>query len=461
MKPRIAVVGGGLAGVTAALACADAGCEVTLLEGRPRLGGLAGSFDRESDAGGLAVDTGQHVFLRCCTAYLAFLDRLGVRDQVHLQDRLDIPVRSPGRARPVRLRRGGGPAPLHLAGALARFSVLSPLDRARAARGALALRRVDRDSPATDRESFGGWLAAHGQNDRTVDALWDLFGRAALNATADEASLALAATVFQDGLLTDPRAADIGWALVPLGDLHASAPLRALSEAGAEVRTSARVRGLSGAGHGWQVVVGGVGRAEPETLTVDGVVLAVPPPAAEALLPTGALPAAPGWADRLGAAPIVNVHAVFDRRVLDEPFVAGVGTPVQWVFDRSRQSGLASGQYLAVSLSAAAQWIDRPSAEVLGEILPALRALLPRAQDAVVRDAFVTRERTATFAPRPGSAALRPGPRTSAPALALAGAWTATGWPATMEGAVRSGNAAARTLLADLAGRPVGEGAAA
>jgi hydroxysqualene dehydroxylase len=241
---------------------------------------------------------------------------------------------------------------------------------------------------------------------------------------------------------------------VPLGELHGAAAGRALAAAGAEVRTSERVVGLTAAGTGWEVGLRG-----GERLRADGVVLAVPPAAAEALLPAGALATAPGWAARLGTAPIVNVHVVLDRPVLDEPFVAGVGTPVQWVFDRTRPSGLAGGQYLAVSLSAASALVDRPAADVLAEVLPALRALLPAAAGAQVRDAFVTRERAATFAPRPGTAGDRPGPRTRAAGLVVAGAWTATGWPATMEGAVRSGDAAARTLLE--AGLPVREELAA
>jgi squalene-associated FAD-dependent desaturase len=315
---------------------------------------------------------------------------------------------------------------------------------------------VDPRAPRTDAQSFCDWLARHGQNARTVAALWDLVGVAALNSAAADASLALAATVFQEGLLTEAAAADIGWSLVPLGELHGAAGARALTAAGGEVRTSARVTAVRPGPAGWEVAV-----REAAPLGVDGVVLAVPAPAAEELLPPGALALAPGWAARLGSAPIVNVHVVLDRQVLHEPFVAGVGTPVQWVFDRTGQSGLTSGQYLAVSLSAAQGWIDRPTADVLGEVLPALRALLPGAADAEVRDAFVTRERAATFAPRPGTAADRPGPRTRARGLVLAGAWTDTGWPATMEGAVRSGTAAAQTLLSELTGPTVREGVAA
>ncbi|WP_020658528.1 hydroxysqualene dehydroxylase HpnE [Amycolatopsis benzoatilytica] len=434
MTGPVAVVGGGLAGIAAALACADAGRAVTLFEARPHLGGLTHSFPR----GDLQVDNGQHVFLRCCTAYRALLDRLGVAERVTLQPRLEIAIRRPGAAAPTWLRRGDLPAPLHLAGSLLRYGPLRPLDRARFALAALALRRVDPAADHTDRQSFGEWLRRHGQSAAAIEALWDLVGVATLNATADEASLSLAATVFQEGLLTDPAAADIGWSLVPLRELHGEPARERLAEAGAEVRTGTKVRAVR---EGWQIS------------TDDGdecfcqVVLATPPPVTEALAPAGAINLPPGWSGGLGSSPIVNVHVVLDRPVLAEPFVAGVRTPVQWVFDRTRQSGLDSGQYLAMSLSAADAQIDVPTAKLRDSLLPELLSLLPEARGAEVLDFFVTRERHATFRPAPGTASLRPPARTAAPGLYLAGAWTATGWPATMEGAARSGAAAAAALL--------------
>ncbi|TCK20510.1 hydroxysqualene dehydroxylase HpnE [Pseudonocardia endophytica] len=455
MTARVAVVGGGLAGVTAALHCADAGADVLLLESRPRLGGLAGSTRR----GGLAVDTGQHVFLRCCTAYRGLLDRLGATGDVTLQDRLDIPVHRPG-ARPTRLRRTGLPAPLHLAGALGSYRPLTVPDRLRVAAAALALRRVDRDDPATDRRSFASWLRAHGQGEPAVTALWDLVGVATLNAPASGASLALAATVFQDGLLADAAAGDIGWSRVPLGDLHDVAARRALSAAGVAVRTGTRVRALHPVAGGWAVDVldRHPGTQREETLTVDRIVCAVPPGAADRLLPAGAVGLPSGWAERLGSVPIVNLHVVYDRRVLDTPFAAAVGSPVQWVFDRTGPSGAGrshpdGAQYLAVSQSAADDLVGEPLAALRERFLPALAALFPAARTARVLDFFVTREPHATFRAAPGSASLRPGPVTSAPGLALAGAWTATGWPATLEGAVRSGAAAAQVVL-DVPARP-------
>ncbi|OXS33460.1 hydroxysqualene dehydroxylase HpnE [Streptomyces sp. XY006] len=440
------VVGGGLAGVTTALALADAGVRVTLLEGRPRLGGLAFSFQR----GDLTVDNGQHVYLRCCTAYRWFLDRIEGASLAPLQDRLDVPVvdlARPAGRRLGRLRRDALPVPLHLGRSLATYPHLSLAERARVGRAALALQGLDLADPALDTRDFGSWLAAHGQSARAVEALWDLVGVATLNAVASEASLQLAAMVFKTGLLSDPGAADIGWARVPLGDLHDRLARKALDSAGVRTEVRTRVGSVSrNENGGWSVEVPG------ERLDADAVVLAVPQREAHDLLPQGALDA-PGRILEIGTAPILNVHVVYDRRVLTHPFLTALGTPVQWVFDRTEASGLRSGQYLALSQSAAQDEIDAPVAVLRERYLPELERLLPLTRGAEVKDFFVTRERTATFAPAPGVGRLRPGARTKATGLYLAGAWTATGWPATMESAVRSGVSAADAVLGAL-GRP-------
>ncbi|KUO06319.1 hydroxysqualene dehydroxylase HpnE [Streptomyces caeruleatus] len=440
------VVGGGLAGITAALALADAGVRVTLVEGRPRLGGLAFSFQR----GDLTVDNGQHVYLRCCTAYRWFLDRIEGTALAPLQDRLDVPVVD--LARPVgrrlgRLRRDALPVPLHLGRSLATYPHLSLADRAKVGRAALALQGLDLADPSLDATDFGSWLTAHGQSARAVEALWDLVGVATLNAVAGDASLGLAAMVFKTGLLSDPGAADIGWAHVPLGELHDRLARKALDSAGVRTEVRTRVTSISPDENGrWSVQVPG------ETLRADAVVLAVAQREAYDLLPEGALDA-PERLLEIGTAPILNVHVVYDRKVLSSPFFAALGTPVQWVFDRTDASGLREGQYLALSQSAAQDEIDEPVAGLRERYLPELERLLPRARGARVKDFFVTRERTATFAPTPGVGRLRPDARTKAPGLWLAGAWTATGWPATMESAVRSGVSAAEAALGAL-GRP-------
>jgi squalene-associated FAD-dependent desaturase len=446
---RAVVVGGGLAGITAALELADAGLRVTLLEGRPRLGGLAFSFQR----GELTVDNGQHVYLRCCTAYRWFLDRVDGAALAPLQDRLDVPVLDvahPRGPRLGRLRRSALPVPLHLAKSLATYPHLSLAERASVGRAALALKKLDLADPALDDVDFATWLRRHGQSDRTIEALWDLVGVATLNATAPHASLALAAMVFKTGLLSEPGAADIGWARVPLGDLHDTLARKALDAAGVRTELRTRVLGISrSANENWEV------RVDGETLEADAVVLAVPQREAHGLLPQGAL----DDADRLleiGTAPILNVHVVYGRTVLRQPFFAALGSPVQWVFDRTDASGLrGGGQYLALSQSAADDDIDEPVSVLRERYLPELERLLPAARGAEVKDFFVTRERTATFAPTPGTGRLRPTAATRATGLYLAGSWTATGWPATMEGAVRSGFSAAGAALSGL-GRPHG-----
>jgi squalene-associated FAD-dependent desaturase len=441
--PRVAVVGGGLAGISAALACAYAGAEVTLLEVRPRLGGAAYSFRRDD----LWLDNGQHVFLRCCTAYRALLARLGSEHDTVLQPRLEIPVLSPGRPT-AWLRRTRGPAPLHLAPALARYPHLSPRQRAGAVRAALALSRVKPDDPALDRRSFGEWLAAHGQGPAAIAALWDLIALPTLNLRADEASAALGAFVFQEGLLKQADAGDVGWARAPLSAVHGWPAERALREAGIEVRLGWRAQRVA-AGHAGRLAVEAGGG---DGVDADAVIVAVPHQRAGALLPEGALPAPEKLAE-LGTSPIVNLHVVYDRRVTDLPFAAGVGTPVQYLFDRTAGAGLTDGQYVAVSLSAAAREMGMSGDELRARYVPALAELLPRARGARIERFVVTREHAATFRAAPGVAALRPGPRTAVPGLVLAGAWTDTGWPATMEGAVRSGHAAAREALA-AAGAP-------
>jgi len=445
----VVVVGGGLAGITAALDAAEAGAAVTLVERRSRLGGLTWSFERD----GRWFDNGQHVFLRCCTAYLELLGRLGVVGDVALQPRMDVPVLSPGR--PLsRLRRNGLPAPLHLSGALARYRPVPLRERARIPLAALALRTLDPSDPALDRETFGAWLRRHRQGEHARSALWDLITLPTVNLPADEASLALAAKVFRTGLLDASDAGDIGWSKVPLARLHDEPARRALDAAGVKTLLATPVTAIEPAGRGaparWSV------HAEEMDLDADAVIVAVPPPVAARLVPATAQI---GDVSALGASPIVNVHLVYDRRVTELPFAAALESPVQFVFDRTASSGTERGQCLAVSLSAADRWIGQRPEELIKTFAEALGELFPAARHAQILDAVVTREHEATFRGVPGTLALRPGPRTGCPGLAMAGAWTHTGWPATMEGAVRSGHAAAEAVLSESTSRKEAVGA--
>jgi squalene-associated FAD-dependent desaturase len=429
----VAIIGGGLAGISAAIALQEAGYDVDLYEARPRLGGATHSFPRD----GITVDNGQHVLLRGFTAYRGLLERLGTSAGVDLQDRLDIRVLTPA-DEAGRLRRTRLPGPLHLLPALAKYSLLTPAERLRAVTASTALGRLDPADPALDDRSLGDWLAEHGQGDRARRRLWELFITAALNCGVDEASLGLSAMVVQTALLGRANAADIGVPRIPLGELHGRAAEKAIRGVHLKTKVEAVVSGT-------RLIVDGF------PVDADAVVVAVPHRVAAELVPDAACPDRERWAG-LAASPIVDVHVLYDRPVLDLPFAAVVDSPVQWVFDRTEASGLAEGQYVSSVVSAAGQWIDAPAAAIRREFLPALEQVLPRARQAEVAEFFVTRERHATFRQAPGTRALRPAPTTRLPGLFLAGAWTATGWPDTMEGAVRSGLEAASACRRHLQG---------
>jgi squalene-associated FAD-dependent desaturase len=435
---RVAVVGGGLAGMAAALAAADGGAEVVAFERRPVLGGLTTSIRHN----GLFFDNGQHVFLRCCTAYRGFIDRIGATGQVFLQDRLDVPVLAPGGAR-ASIKRSALPAPLHMAGSLGTYRHLSVRERVRLVRPALALRRLDPDDASLDNVSFGDWLADHGQNKRAVDRLWNLIALPTLNVGAGEASLGLATKVFRVGLLDRSDGGDIGWSRVPLGELHGAIAARALEAAGIETVLSSPVGAIGRAPLGAFTVSSGA-----RSVVVDAVILATPLRVSASIGASIGSVAGAREAEALGTSPIVNVHLVLDRKVTDLPLAACVDSPVQFVFDHTVASGAKSGQCLVISLSAADSYMATGSPELVSTFFEALRELFPAARQARLVDAIVTREKAATFRAVPGTAAFRPPTKTEVPGLFLAGAWCDTGWPATMEGAVRSGQQAASQALA-------------
>jgi squalene-associated FAD-dependent desaturase len=435
----VVVIGGGLAGIAAALDCAAAGAEVTLVEVRRRLGGAAYSFERD----GMHLDNGQHVFLRCCSAYRALLARLGSERHVAVQPRLEIPVLSPG-APPVVLRRGTLPPPLHLAGALARYPHLTPAQRLSAALAARALTQLDPDDPTLDEQTFGDWLAQRGQDEHAVRVLWDLIALPTLNLPAAQASLALGAFVFRTGLLSGVDAGDIGFHVGTLAETIGEPAERALAAAGVHFRLGWRTKAVRRAAAGFEIEGG------EEGLSAEAVVVALPHARAAGLLEP-LLPQLAASVRGLGSSPIVNLHVVFDRVVCEEPFAAGVNTPVQYLFDRTAAAGAPPGcQYLAVSLSGAEREMQMGVDALRERYIPALQELLPAARGATVERFLATREHAATFRAAPGTAALRPGPRTTVPGLVLAGSWTNTGWPATLEGAVISGHAAAAEALAAL-----------
>lgn len=429
----VIVIGGGFAGIAAACRLAGDGRRPLLLERAPRLGGRAGSFfSRDRDE---SLDYGQHVLMRCCTASIGFLLRIGAGRAVRFQPTLSIPIVWP-KGRTV-LRSSPMPGVLHLAPSLLRYRPLPVRDRLRAVRAgtALILRRARADVPFTE------WLKNRGQSGRSVELLWDPICVAALNAPARAVGVRAARKVFRDAFFR-PDGADVGFFTVPLAEVF-DAARRYIEDRGGAVRASTAVESFTIE----RESVRGVVLSTGETIESEAVVSAVPPADLARLVPDDG-PLAPllAKASRLRWSPIVDVHAWFDRPVLEDEFAVAVDSPIQAVFDVTRLHGRARNQgptHLVLSQSAAEAWIDRPVDEVSEVLLSALGDLFPRVRAAEPLGALVLRHRRATLVPEPGSERLRP--RAVAPirCLYLAGDWTSTGWPSTIEGAIRSGIVAA------------------
>lgn len=451
---RVVVVGGGLAGLTCALDLADAGVPTTLVEKRPFVGGKTFSFSDPSSR--RELDNGQHVYLRCCGAYTRLLARLGLQEQMRLQPRLRVPVLDPATSVVSPIASTTGPAPINLAWSILCFVHLSLREKLLLGRAVWPLLRMsDSARRALDAQSFGHWLRARGQSQRVIDRFWDLIVLPTCNDVSDRVSAAQAAYVFKTGLLHDAHGADIGLARVGLSHI-ADAAMARFREKGGEACLGSAVRGLTEeAGRVTGVLVGG------SVVRSASVVLALPPDRALALLPDS-------WRDREGLSelaafefsPIVNVHLQLDRAVLppdlDSDFLAVLDPDLQYVFNRSRiatdhDAEPDGSQWLDVSLSGAHEPGSRPQAEIAETTIAALRHAFPRARDAQVVHWRVVKEMDATFRPAPGVDSIRPGAITGVDNLFLAGAYTDTQWPATMESAVRSGHAAAEACREALA----------
>jgi squalene-associated FAD-dependent desaturase len=422
---QVIVVGGGLAGLAAALDLADAGREVLLLEARPTLGGAVQTLPERDGDPPPPPDNGQHIALGCCTEYLRFLDRIGTASSVR-RLRLQLPVIDEQKRTAT---VGAGALPL------LRYGHLSVRDRLGVGRVVLRLRGLQ--PQAYDDESFGELLRRFGATDASIARFWDVFVRPALNLACDEASAALALFTVQTALLGPRQASDLLLPLAPLGSMHGEAAGRALERAGCTVRLPTRVASLED---------GAVLTADGERLSADAFVIAVPPAETAALLGEPA--------PDLGSSPIVSVHMLFDRTILPVPLAALLDSPAHWIFDRGRLTGHRPerGQYLTV-VSSGVPDLAATRGQELVELMRS--ALVERLGEAELLWSRVSREPEATFAGRPGTWALRPGAATARPNVVRAGAWTQTGWPATMEGAIRSGHEAARALLAHPSAKPL------
>ena len=402
---RTVVVGGGLAGCAAALDLVDTGQEVTLLEARPTLGGAVQTLPERDGDPAPPPDNGQHIALGCFTEYLRFLERIGSAGSLR---RLPLSL-------PVLDERGRRAQISRLSIALARYRHL-PLRERTALRALLAMRTAD--AAAHDSETFAEFLLGLGESGRAVVRFWDVFIRPALNLPSRDASAAMGIFTVQTGLLAGRQAGELLLPTAPLGWMHGDAVRSVLEGRGARVETGHRVGDLG-------------------ELDADAIVVAVPPAESARLL---------GEPEPvLEESPIVSVHLLFDRPLLRSPLAALLGSDAHWVFDRGALTGRPpqTGQYLTVVSSGVPELLALRGRELVARIAGELTQRLGGAELLWSR---VSREPHATVALRPGTAPLRPGPQTALSNVVRAGTWTDTGWPATMESAIRSGRAAARLL---------------
>ena len=394
-------MGGGLAGLAAALDLLDAGVEVTVHEARPTLGGAVQTLPEREDDPKPPPDNGQHIALGCFTEYLRFLDRVGEGGSV-LRTRLALPVLDED-AHAAEIK----PSLLALLG----YAHLPVRDRARLP---LTLMRL-RAAQSQPNETFGALLRRLGETDSSTERFWDVFIRPALNLRTDEVDAGAGLFTVRTALLGPRRSSDLVLPLKPLGWMHGDAARRVLGD---RVRLDERVESL-------------------DDLDADAVVVAAPPAESARLL---------GEPDPgLESSPIVSVHLLFDRPILKTPIAALLGSDAHWVFDRGALTGHqpeGGGQYLTVVSSGVPELMQVRGRELVERIAGQLTERLGHAE---LRWSRVSREPNATIALRPGTR--RPGAETDRPDVVRAGTWTDTGWPATMESAVRSGRFAASRLL--------------
>ncbi|HEY3282506.1 MAG TPA: hydroxysqualene dehydroxylase HpnE [Armatimonadota bacterium] len=441
--PRVLVLGAGIAGLAAAVALAEAGLRPTVLERRPVLGGRAASFTGQGVAE--PVDNCQHVLLHCCTCLMDFYRRVGVADLIAFHKRVTF---IDGRGSHSALSPLPLPAPLHLGLSFLGLKSMGLRDKLSIALGLLRVLRADLASPRLARMTLSAWLAEARQTPRAIQAFWEPVLVSALNESLDRASARYGLMVFRDGFLATRDAYEVGIPSVPLARLYEEPCEGFLASKGGEVRrraTATRLLVNEGQVHGVRLSDG----TEEEA---DVVVSSVPSDALLRILPEELTGEAPfSGLDRLEVSPITAVHLWFDRIVTDLDHAVVLDHQIQWMFNKTRDFGLqGEGSYLGLVVSASRQWTGKTRDEIVEVALREVREVFPAAREAELKSAKVVVEPKATFSATPESDEFRPGTRTPITGLYLAGDWTDTGWPGTMEGAVRSGYLAAEAVLSDL-----------
>jgi zeta-carotene desaturase len=438
------VVGAGVAGLAAAIALAQDGASVALLERRAFAGGRAYSYHHP--ALDETIDS-QHIVLGCCTNFIDLIGMAGAEQAIRWYDELCfIEPSANGTPRRSWIRPGNLPAPAHRATSFLRASMLGPLDKAAIAAG---LARLLNGPPASDTESFAAWLKRTHQTKRAIRRFWEPIVVGALNDTVDRCSLKYAAQVFYESFLRTPQGGRLGIPTAPLSEFFQ--PVVELArQKGVEVRMDTAVGSISPTpAGGWTIKTGA---AEIEA---DAVILATSFQQTRQLMAplansSAQAEPAPDFA-RFAAAPITTVHLWYDREVTELECAGLLDARIQWVFAKSniRQWNPFRGSYLELVISASWPELKMPREQILASALREIDLFLPRVREARLLKSAVLKEARATFSVTPGLDAFRPAQRTAHTGLYLAGDWTASGWPSTMEGAVRSGRLAAGEIAGE------------
>jgi len=444
-SPKVGVVGGGLAGLAASCALAESGFRVSVFERRPYLGGRASSYLHPGT--GEVLDNCQHVLLGCCTNLLEFYRRTGIDNQIRWFDRLTF--LEPGGRSSV-IGSSPLPAPLHTAPSFLGAACLGIADKLTIAS---AMARLAPLTPHDTGEPFLHWLRRHGQTERAIDRFWKTILVSALNEDVDRISVPYAAQVVRESFLKSATAGRMGIPTSPLTELY--------DKAGEYVRQRGGDVLLRSAIEGFQAGPAGVRlRLAERDEDFDFVILALPFDGLPKVLPeTTAADPLRNALSRFESSPITGIHLWFDRQVTDLEHAVLLDRTIQWMFHKSKllahhpgnhngksTNGAGEGSYIEVVVSSSKSLVEKSRAEVIDLAVKQLAEFFPAVRTANLVKSTVIKEIHATYSPRPGVDAFRPAPETVWPRVYLAGDWIATGWPATMEGAVRSGYLAAQCV---------------
>jgi len=424
-----------LAGLAAGCALGSSGFRVTLFERRPYLGGRASSYQHPGT--GEVVDNCQHVLLGCCTNLIKFYERLGVENKIRWYDRLTF-LEPGGRASVI--VQSKLPAPLHNAPAFLRADCLDLSDKLSIGMAMAALAPA---TPRDDGEAFLTWLRRHGQTKQAIERFWKPVLVSALNEELDRMSVPYAAQVVRESFLKSAAAGRMGVPTVPLTELYSVAG-DYINARGGEVRLRCSVESFLSDQHCVKLLVSG------EETSFDFVVVAVPFDVLSRILPqTSVAEPLRRVLTRFETSPITGIHLWFDRQITDLDHAVLLDRTIQWMFHKSKLLGRnesGNGSYVELVVSSSKTLVEKSRAEIIELAMAELREFFPGARDANLVKSTVIKEVHATYSPRPGVDVYRPGSETVWPKIFLAGDWTATGWPATMEGAVRSGYIAAECV---------------